>query len=352
MNHMKRKQHACVLILGAVLAIASVGAAAQSLEASVFVGVSNIDYGGDLNILDLGHDQSAGGLAQVELEPTDFTGLNDSGSTDTMTFSGGASAFVIVPGYRPGLHVAAYGSLLNSFYSMENPPYFDASNLPPTVDENGVPDYFAAYGEATMVELLSFGGFGAGQYLASYTYHIHGFMQGDGFNTAVLFYQVGSNPVEIASFGPNLPNGEIVGTYRTQRYVVGNGMSHEQRTTFAVMYQAYSQEMEEGSDIVGTVDFGETVTLDHIDVVDENNNPVYGWTVTAASGLDYDLPIFRSDFEPVAPEPDPIAANAAQICARLHDVQRSMTRVLRRTSLCDQPIGAISEIKFRKVGAN
>ena len=91
-------------------------------------------------------------------------------------------------------------------------------------------------------------------------------------------------------------------------------------------------------------------------MVDENNNPVSGWTVTTDSGLDYDLPIFRSDFdsppEPAAIAEQAIAPNAVDLCVRLHDVQQHRTVALQRTSFCDQPIGAIREIKFRKVEAS
>lgn len=352
MSHQKHKQQVCALLMGAALITASGGVVAQSLDSSVSVGLSNLEYGGDMNILSLSYDESPGGLAQTDLAPIIFDGLNGSGFTETMSFAGGASAFVVVPGQRPGLHVAAHGTLLNTFYNSNNPPYFDATVDPHIVDENGVPDYFYVSGKAAKVELLSYGGFGASQYYARYVYHIHGHVEGDGLRNALLMFQVGNNPMEVAYFEPNLPNGEIVASYGTQLYPVANGMSHEEKTTFLVMFEVDTQSVPEGSNFTGFYDFSETITLDHIDVVDENNNPVSGWTVTPASGLDYDLPIFRSDFDPVVVEPEAIASNAVELCARLRGLHQDAPMVLRRTSLCEEPIGMIREIKFRQVGAS
>ncbi len=351
MNHMKQMQHVCALLVGAVLASASGGIAAQSLESSASIGVSNLDYGGGNNLLSLSYDSADGGVAEVGLASTPFTGLNGSGSTDTLSFAGGASAFVGLPCC---LHAAVHGSLLNTFYNSANPPYFDATVTPPTVDEDGVPDFFYAFGKAGMVELLSYGGFGASQYYASYHYRIHGQLQGDSFPmTAFMIFQVGNNPQEVAVFEPNLPNGWVVADYVTQRYLVANGMSHEQKSTFYAWYQADTQSVPEGTDISGSFDFSHTITLDYIDVVDENNDPVYGWTVTSDSDMDYDLPIFRDDFDPVAVETQAFAPNAVEICARLDGVEQDAPMVLRRTaSYCDQPLGAVREIKFRQVGAS
>lgn len=331
--------------------LATTGVVAQSLSSTASIDVSNLDYNGSTNVLSLEYDNNAaGGVAVVNLVETQFNGLDSDGNPQTMVYAGGARAFIIAPGERPGLHAEVHGSLQNTFYNADNPPYFDATVNPPVIDETGIPDYFEAYAQARKVELLSYGGFGAGQYLASYVYHIHGYIFGDGGNSAYLIYQVGNNPEEIASFAPNLPNGEFVGTYATQRYLVGNGQSHEVKTTFATLHEMNTQDVPEGSNIAGAVDFSETITLDHIDVFDENNNLVYGWTVTAASGLDYDLPIFRSDFEPVAPVEPAIAANALEICKRTHRVRHFRSALALQTSACDGPIGSIREIKLRPTG--
>lgn len=330
----------------------SAGVAAQSLESTASIDVSNLDYNGDTNVLAIRYDSKAGGPAEAILDETPFTGLNDDGSPQTLTFTGGASAFVVAPGQRPGLHASVYGSLLNTFYNVDNPPYFDATVDPPVIDENGVPDHFGAYGKAGIVELFSYGGFGASQYRARYYYHIHGYVSGDGFNSALLIFQVGNNPREFASFQPNLPNGEVVADYATLSYPVANGMSHEAKSALSVLYAADTQSVPEGSDITGSFDFSGTVTLDHIVVVDENNNPVSGWTVTAASGMDYDLPIFRSGFDPVAPDEPAMAANGVEICARLQGVQRVGAKLSKRSDSCDGPVGAIREIKFRRVGTS
>lgn len=164
MNNRKQKRLVFALLVGVVLACANGGVAAQSLESGVFIGVSNLDYGGDMSILALDSDTSPGGLATAELPAMSFSGVNGAGLTETMSFSGGASAFLVAPGQRPGLHVAAHGALLNTFYNAENPPYFDATVEPSTVDESGVPDYFYAGGIAKRVDILAFGGMGAGQY--------------------------------------------------------------------------------------------------------------------------------------------------------------------------------------------
>lgn len=338
--------------MGAVFAASSGGVSAQSIETNAFIGVSNLEYNGYVYVAGLVYQNNTNGPAEANLAETPFTGLNDSGSSQTLSFSGGVHAYVIAPGQRPGLHVAVNASLLNTFYNSENPPYFDATSEPFVFNPDGVPDNFDASGDVRKVELFSFGGFGTGNLYARYVYRIHGHVSGDGFRGAGIIFQVGNNASEYASFEPNLPNGEIVGTYATHSYPVGNGVTHEQKSTFTVMYGADTQSVPEGSNITGSFDFGETVTLDRIEVVDENNNPVSGWTVTTGSGLDYDLPIFRSDFDPVPPEPEAIASNAEEICARMQRLQPVAPMIMRRTSYCDGPIGAIREIKFRRVGAS
>ncbi len=352
MNDMKAKQRVGALLVSALFTTASGSVTAQSLESIASIGVSNLDYSGTYHLLSLNFDSKAGGLAVADLVPTSFTGLNGLGSTDTLSFTGGASAFVVTPGRRPGMHVEAHGSLINTFYNSSNPPYFDASIEPNVINEEGIPDNFYAYGKAGIVELLSYGGFGAGQYYARYFYRVHGHVTGGGFDSAYITYQVGSNPLEIATFEPNLPNGELVAMYATQRYLVTNGMSHEQKSAFYVWFEADTQTVPEGSNISGMFDFSQTITLDHIEVVDEKNNPVSGWTVTAASGMDYDLPIFRTDFDPVTSDPQMRAAHASEVCSRLRSVRADASMVLEPTSLCDQDIGSIREIKFRKVGAD
>lgn len=191
---------------------------------------------------------------------------------------------------------------------------------------------------------------------ARYVFHIHGHVQGDGLRRGFLSVQIGSNPAELAFFDPNLPNGEVVAGYATQTYLIVDGMSHEMRATLLVAFEVDTQSVAEGLDITGSSDFSETITLDQIDVVDADNHPVSGWTVTPTSGLNYDLPIFRSDFDPigdpVANAAKAIATNAAQLCAGLRGVEHGASTVRRRTSLCDEPIGAIREIKFRSVAAS
>ena len=100
MSHNKHRYHACVWLVGAVLACANGGVAAQSLESGVFIGVSNLDYGGDMSILALGYDTSSGGLAAAELAATSFSGDSGAGFPETMIFSGGGSAFVVEPACR------------------------------------------------------------------------------------------------------------------------------------------------------------------------------------------------------------------------------------------------------------
>ncbi len=355
MSHNKHRYHACVWLVGAVLACANGGVAAQSLESGVFIGVSNLDYGGDMSILALGYDTSSGGLAAAELAATSFSGDSGAGFPETMIFSGGGSAFVVEPGQRPGLHVEAHGSLLNTFYNSENTPYFDATVEPYIVDESGVPDYFYAGGIAKQFDILAYTGIGT-QYGSRYIFRVHGHVQGDGLRRGFLSIQIGSNPPELAFFDPNLPDGEVVASFATQTYPIVDGMSHEMRATLLAAFEVNTQSVAEGLDITGSSDFSNTITLDHIDVVDANNTLVSGWTVTAASGLDYDLPILRSDFDsfgdPVVNAENAIAPNAAELCAGFRGVQLSASKVLRRTSLCDQPIGTIREIKFRQVGAS
>lgn len=317
---------------------------AQSLMTRAGVGVANTEYNGLYHILALAFDEAEAGLAaEAELAPTPFAGLDASGSTQTQTFDGRARGGVDFGHLR----VSASGALRNTFYNPSNPPYWNPTVTPPVVDPEGTPDRYYAYGLSEVTELLAFGGFGVGNYRARHVYYVTGHVQGDGFSSAYVTYQVGMNPIEIETFTPNLANGSYAGYFATQLYPVASFADRHVRTQFYVWYETSTMDWPEGSDVIGNFDFGSTVRLDRIEVFDEDNNEVFGWTVTGASGTNYDFPIFRGDFDGFQEAPESTGPALARGCSGLYRLEHD-GNAAHRVPLCESSdVGSIREVILR-----
>ncbi len=241
---------------------------------------TNTDYWPDpfVPALQLAGGFSSEGLPLLaELAPQTFSGVDGSGSPQTMTFSGTAqarSAFGV-------LRVSSEGQLLNSFYNAGNDPFYrpDTQALNP----NGVPDQLAMTAQASFEDYLQFGGF-ASQFSAQYFFRITGTMSG--FIQPRVFFQIDSHPLE-AWLPPAGHSGPIQETWATQRYPVTSLVPVRFWLNAVARFELNTQNWPEGSNVTGSANFGNTVVLGAIIITDEDENIVTGWTLDSDSGTDY-----------------------------------------------------------------
>lgn len=225
-----------------------------------------------------GGSSAAGLPLQTVLEPRTFTGLDSNNNPQSMVFRGEAQAS---SGFG-FLRVRASGELTNTFYNPDNAPFYqpDAQILNP----DGVPDLLSVTAQARFEDWIQFGGF-VTQLYVSYRFRITGSIQGN-VPPPQMFFQVEGHPLEIWT-APSAQQGDFVYFWATQRYLVSSLTPKPLRVWTWVRYRANTQDWPEGSTVTGTVDMGNTVTLDEIIVTDEEENVVTNWTLEAESGTDY-----------------------------------------------------------------
>lgn len=320
------------LFVSLLAAFAPYANAQHWVKSSASVGVANLAYGGDAHILSLIYnDSDTSDPSQVSLSPLWINGWDPNGGDATMQYTGYATAR---SHYRK-LHVSTGAALHNSFYNPDNPPYFDALSDPVVVDHKGVPDKFYAYGEAAHLDRLSIGGMAGmpGTYGARYVLRVTGNVDGDGFHAAWISIRIGDNAPEHAAFNPQFGSGDVYGEYRTQLYQLPATFHNTVEISFHLWYQVHTQEQPDYADVIGDFDFGNTVSLERIEVVDENGQEVFGWTVTSDSGTVYEPTLFRSGFDSNS-EPESVDRSAAALaCKNMYRVQRD-GEVLRRVPVC------------------
>ncbi len=284
------------------MALSSPIALAQTLRAVSTVDVANTEYNGENHVLALAWDSMEHEFtadSSVSVSSADFTGLDSSGITRTMTYSGTSSSSAEFRwGSTPALRVRADGRLINSFYNADNPPYFDATIDPPIINTDGVPDRLETYGNASFTEILHWSGT-ASNYLARYKFRIHGNVTHNAGGFAMLLIQtMGEMDYWIL---PTNHQGPIDLIWTSRGFPAGLGFPQSITVTFALAFDARTQEVPEGGTVEGDYHFGSTITLDEILVTDEHGNPVDDWAVEAASGSNYEtgtsIHVFEDGFE-------------------------------------------------------
>lgn len=212
-----------------------------------------------------------------------YTGLDRSGATQTMTFSGktiNSSTYGRLRSYSTA-------TLENSYYNESNPFAWD--NAANASNPNGSPDAVAALGFAGFTDTLQFGGSLQSGYRARYLFHVDGTNSGVGY-LADMAVNIAGNNESFFAFSPGFSS-QI---WATNSYEINGITPQEISVQFSTQAVFNTWEYADGSNLAGTADFSSTLTLVGIEVQDANGNVVpTGWTVTSASGTQY----------PTVPEP-------------------------------------------------
>lgn len=225
-----------------------------------------------------GGSSAAGMPLRTVLEPRTFTGLDSNNNTRIMVFSGESRASSTFGTLR----VRASGELTNTFYNPDNEPFYQPDSQ--IFNPDGVPDLLSLTAQARFEDWIQFGGF-VTQLYVSYRFRITGRIEGN-VPPPQMFFQVEGHPLEIWT-APAGQQGDFVHFWATQRYLVSSLTPKPVRVWTWVQYRTNTQDWPEGSNVSGTIDMGNTVSLDDIIVTDKEENIVTEWTMESASGTDY-----------------------------------------------------------------
>ena len=122
-------------------------------------------------------------------------------------------------------------------------------------------------------------------YKARYIFHVDGTNSGTGA-LADLGLNVDSNPGDSFFAGDT---GPFAADWVTQDYAVNGVTPQHINVQFSDQVVLGPVNFTDGQTYAGTSDFGSTLTLTGIQVVDGSGTPVSGWTVTSGSGTKYPL---------------------------------------------------------------
>ena len=264
-------------------------AQSNSTSTSSIIGVANSVNGGGLTPI----AQAFGNGPSTPLAASkSFTGMDGTGATQTMAFSG-----TCVNSAEYGtLHAYASAQLVNSYYNAKNTVY--ANGRGGVVDPNGSPDALASLGFSDFDDTLQFGGALQSGYQARYVFHVDGTNSGLG-GFADLDVKIGSDPDE-AFFSTT--SGYFEDDWATTDHSINGQTPQHVHVQFSnqVVFNTYDGSLADGGTYSGVSDFSATLSLTAIQVLDANGNPVSGVTVTSASGTKY----------PVNPTPEPATVAA------------------------------------------
>ena len=263
----------CVL-LGAVLLGAGCSSllAQSSLSTFVDVGASNPEVTNSIYLFSSNY--SSNGAYESAQATQSFTGMDGSGNTQTMIFSGFSSGSATYG----QLHFDAGGTVTNTYYNANNPVYYNGN----TVNPNGSPDYLTTAAFVGFSDTLQYGGALESGYQARYIFAVDG--SNDGYGVlANLSVSIAGNQ-EFTTFGDP---GDVDTTYATMDYPINGQSPQDVDVTFSAQFNLDTPNVADGSNIQGEANFSETATLAGIEVVDANGNPVSGVTITSDSGTVY-----------------------------------------------------------------
>lgn len=255
------------LVVAAALSL-SVVAVAQERTSSVGLGYSdnNLWQSGSAWFFESGYDPS-GGTVSVS-GSMDFDGPDRDGNMRTTTLSGSAWA---TADYGI-LRTSADASVLNTFFNEENP-------------DNEIPNIYIAYGQANFTDTLRYEAQGINQnWRVRYVYYVHGMNSGVGYGA--LGVDIGANYESFFFGDPGL----VAGTYATELYELDGNLEHEIRANLYSGIEVHTDFLDDGSDVFGSSQFGQTVVLQSIELYDEANNLVTDFSIESASGSTYPVP--------------------------------------------------------------
>lgn len=258
--------------------------AQTSVSTSEFVGVANTSNSNVIYTLSNGGTND-GSSTSTQFAQS-FTGQDGSGVTQTMNYTGFANSSA---SYGQ-LHLGAGGSVSNTYYSANNPIYFDGNTG--AINPNGSPNLLVTAAFGNFSDTLQYGGALQAGYKARYIFHVDGSNDGYGAGN-YLRVSIGGNEQTFADFDP----GQINQNYATMDYEIDGSTPQQLDVTFAAFFQVYTDKVSDGSDFTGEANYANTATLAGIEVVDANGDAVSGVTITSGSGTQYAM----------APEPGALA---------------------------------------------
>ena len=273
----------CVLLGAALLGGLALGPARLPAQDAL---LSAADY----EILQAGGNPAANGKFGMGGAPVSnaysgaFTGLDGSGQTRTMTFSGSASGNA----QYGQLHASANGTVTNTYYNQNNPPYLNSDG---TINPAGSPTGFYTYGIASFNDTLQYGGALQSGYQARYIFHLDGTVSGA--NAApFLNVTIAGQSQEFTT----AQTGELSLDWATMGVPISGQNPQQLLVNFSTQFYLDLSDgnTPDGSTVSGMAQFSDTLTLAGIEVVDANGNPVSGVTINSASGTVYPM---------AAPEP-------------------------------------------------
>lgn len=224
------------------------------------------------------NDQGTDGSPASAFATRSFTGKNGAGVTKTMTWTGST----VASSQFGKLRCVTRGTVNNSYYNTINPAFVTDQNAT-TINQNGSPSTLTSLGFAFFNDTLQFGGTLQAGYKARYLFHIDGTNSGTGWFGGLSFQIEGNEYENFFLFDAGYSNN----IWATQSYPV-NGITPQQvhvQFSTQVVFDLFN--LTDGGNYSGVSDFSSTATLEAIEMVDANNNPVYGWTVTSGSGTVY-----------------------------------------------------------------
>ncbi len=262
------------------VAIVSASASAQSLQTIATVSAGNEQaYGFNSGNIALDFQFSGSGAPLNSSYNGSFTGVDGFGDTQTMSVS--ASSFASA---QYGiLKASATSNINNTFYSSDNPAYYNPNTS--TVNPDGVPDFFLIAGTTSFTDTFTYTGLGAG-FTVNFFYHIDGQMLGDDPYTNLIVTNNGNQEIFNATAGIG---GAVSQNFVTQKYTpINNQIVHKAQFTSGISSRI--NEYSDGTNLSGTADFSHTITLAGMQVYDANGNLATGWSVTSGSGTIYPVP--------------------------------------------------------------
>lgn len=262
-------------LAGAILGLGPLGAQAQSSVSSLAdVGVVNASISPYIGVLNTS-ESDTGASVSANATPS-FTGLDRNGVSQTMTFNGTVSASA----QYGQLHSASSGTVTNSYFNANNPVYFNSNDN--SFDPAGSPSALVSIGFASFTDTLQFGGALQAGYQARYIFHVEGTNSGYGALADLSVTIAGHNE---NFFAGNV--GQLETDWSTQSYAIDGTNPQGIMVQFSNQFVLNAEDVADGSNVTGTSNFSDTLTLAGIEIVDASGNPVSGVTVNSDSGMAY-----------------------------------------------------------------
>jgi hypothetical protein len=266
-----------------ILAGLAVSACGQSTTSYSIVGWGNsTQSGGDGGIHSASFNSATDGSAvTASVSNAQFTGMDGAGNTQTMTFSGTA----YTQSNFGQIHSSTSMSVANTYYNQNNTPYYNSQGQ---ANAAGSPDNVDSLSIGYFTDVLQFGGALQAGYQARYIFHIDGDITGNitepNGALADMGVQIANNPDQLFfAYG----NGPYTADWVTNTYEINGVDPQTINVEFSTQAFVDTWAYPDGSNIGGSTDFQNTLTLAGIEVVNQYGQDVTGWTVSSASGTQY-----------------------------------------------------------------